>query len=113
MGFGDFGEALEDWVYPVFSEPSQGAVRVVERMVTVQDDKGNDVDVVKPVLERVYLDTQFGATVFVADRERILKKKEKFELSRTELFSKMLQCTGQDDGPAGTFLHDATSRAYR
>jgi hypothetical protein len=75
-------------------------------MVTVQDDKNNDMDVVKPVLERVYPGTQFGATIFVADRRRILKKKEKFELSKTELFS--VAVNGAKSG-AG---RDATSGIY-
>jgi hypothetical protein len=79
MGFGDVGEALEDGVYPLFTEPDQEAVRVVERMVTVQDDK-HDKDAVKQVLERVYLDTQFGATVFVTD----IKEKGKVRVEQDQ-----------------------------
>jgi hypothetical protein len=79
MGFGDVDEVLEDGGTPsVLLVRSRSCSCCRKNGHGTRDDKGNDIDVVKPVLERMYPGTQFGATVFVTDRERILKKKEKF-----------------------------------
>jgi hypothetical protein len=90
MAYGDVGEALETGQYPTFTMPEPDAIRTVRRTVIEKDEDGEDVEVERLLVERQYPDTAFGASVFLSDRDRVIKKQEKFNSMRRELFSKML-----------------------